>query len=86
MKRDVDQLCCGLPDEFCHMLEYSRSLTFHAIPDYDYLRALVQRLRPCSANAEEASPDWLPKIQSGMVHHQLEKMMAMPQNVELHLQ
>jgi hypothetical protein len=37
MKRDMDELCRKLPDEFRHMLDYLRGLTFHAIPNYNYL-------------------------------------------------
>ncbi|OJA19171.1 hypothetical protein AZE42_13954, partial [Rhizopogon vesiculosus] len=64
MKLNMDELCRELPCEFRHMLDYLRGLAFHAKPNYDYLRALVQKLRPSSSEAEAAIPDWLPKIES----------------------
>lgn len=86
MKLSMDELCRELPCEFRHMLDYLRSLAFHAKPNYDYLRALVQKLRPRSSEAEAALPDWLPKIESETtVLHQPDKTRAASRNVELPL-
>jgi len=86
MKLSLDELCHGLPCEFRHMLDYLRGLAFHAKPNYDYLRALVQKLRPRSSEADATFPDWLPKIESETtVLHQLDKTKAVSRNEELPL-
>ena len=59
MKRDIDELCHNLPGEFRQMLDHLRSLAFHAKPNYDYLRALVRKLRTYSSGAQDVFPDWL---------------------------
>ena len=40
----VDVICEGLPEEFGHLLKYSRALKFSERPDYDYLRKLFSNL------------------------------------------
>jgi hypothetical protein len=81
MKLSMDELCRELPCEFRHMLDYLRGLAFHAKPNYDYLRALVQKLRPRPSEADAALPDWLPKIESETtVSHQPDKTKAASRN------
>lgn len=40
----VDQLCKGLPGEFCKYFQHIRSLGYDEPPDYAYLRRLFQNL------------------------------------------
>ena len=84
MKRNVDELCRELPCEFRHMLNYLHGLAFHDKPNYDHLRALVQKLRSGSSEAEGALLDWLPKIESETTAlHQPDTTRIASPNVEL---
>jgi serine/threonine protein kinase len=40
----ANDLCRGLPVEFCIFLKYAQSLSFDAKPDYGYLRGLFEGL------------------------------------------
>lgn len=40
----VTELCQGLPQEFCHVLHYIRSLRFDEAPDYRFLRRVFMDL------------------------------------------
>ena len=37
-------LCSGLPNEFCHYLNYCKNLKFEDRPDYEFLKGLFGRL------------------------------------------
>jgi hypothetical protein len=89
MKRNMDELCRELTGEFRHMLDYLRGLAFHAKPNYDYLRALIRKIRPGSSEAEDALPDWLlkTKLETAVLHQSDRTSNAgASQNVELHSQ
>lgn len=63
MKLNTDKLFCGVPDQFCQMLNYLQCLTFHAKPDYDYLQTLIQELCLPLSDVKRTSAD---KTQSKM--------------------
>jgi serine/threonine protein kinase len=51
-------LCRGLPAEFATFLEYSRSLSFEAIPDYGYVSGLFKGLSSSREGLEIGAFDW----------------------------
>jgi casein kinase I family protein HRR25 len=44
MKISIEEICCGLPEEFSTYLKYVRNLAFDGQPDYFYLRKLFRDL------------------------------------------
>jgi serine/threonine protein kinase len=41
----VEEICEGLPLEYCEFLRYCRSLQFEQAPDYNYIKGLFENLR-----------------------------------------
>jgi len=53
-----EDLCQGLPEEFCEYFRYCRSLEFADKPDYAYLRSLFQKLREKHGFVDDNEFDW----------------------------
>lgn len=60
VKQDTsdEELCQGLPEEFCKFLQYCKSLLFSEKPNYDYLRGLFLKLFERRGFANDGVFDW----------------------------
>merc|ERR1719433_256500 len=58
MEISFEQLCDGLPGEFCTLLHYARSLDYDEDPDYRYLRWLFQGLFLREGLKNDGCFDW----------------------------
>lgn len=60
----IEVLCKGQPDTFITFLKYTRSLTFDARPDYEYLRAIFRQTFDFAGYRDDCIFDWSTKYQS----------------------
>ncbi|ETO16745.1 hypothetical protein RFI_20594 [Reticulomyxa filosa] len=61
-KTSVEELCDGLPQEFCSYITYCRQLEFDAQPDYQYLRSLFRSMFRKYHYVDDGQYDWTIKI------------------------
>jgi serine/threonine protein kinase len=55
----IDDLCYGLPVEYATLLRYSRTLAFHAKPNYDYIIGLFRNMMPHGGAHNDAVFEWV---------------------------
>ena len=55
----IHHLCDGYPEEFATYLSYCRKLPFEETPDYDYLRALFDRVLHRIGEKDDGMFDWI---------------------------
>jgi casein kinase 1 len=57
----IEELCCGLPDEFEQFLRYCRTLNYDEKPDYGYLQNIFGELYNKMGFEHGTSFDWTEK-------------------------
>jgi len=58
MRTPIEDLCRNIPHEFAIFLNYCRSLTFEAEPDYSHLRILLKRIFTREGYKYDFAFDW----------------------------
>ena len=58
MTTPVENLCKGLPYEFCRYMSYVKSLRFEDKPDYNYIRRIFKELFMSNEYEFDYMYDW----------------------------
>jgi len=60
----LEKLCQGQPKQFIKFIEHVRKLGFYDLPDYDYLRGLLDEILKEQGEVDDGYFDWIPYLSS----------------------